>query len=161
MAAELERLTKIEIRLALEDLNTDFCNYLDHGDIDALLDLFTPDAIYTHGPRRSSGREEIRDLFEYRSNTGVRTARHLYSALKLDILNGEQATGSSVCMTFAEDDAPPVNHASPYLVADFIDEYRYCEDGRWRICKRHIERIFTAPGNQAPVGYTSTENDSQ
>lgn len=157
MASELERLKLIETRLELEDLNTSFCHFLDHGDIDALADLFTPDAIYTHGPRCSSGRQEIRELFESRKDAGVRTARHIYSGLKLSIGDDRQATGNSVCMTFAEDAAAPINHAQPYLVADFIDEYRFCDDNRWRISKRHIERIFVAPENKAPVGYENEQ----
>ena len=59
MATETQRLNLLETRLALEALNTDFCHFLDHGDIDALVELFTEDAVYTHGSRRSSGRSEI------------------------------------------------------------------------------------------------------
>ena len=153
MAPELDRLSQLEIKLALQDLNTDFCHCLDHDDIDELAELFTQDALYTHGPRRSSGREEIRALFNTRALSGVRTARHIYSALKLHIISEREAKGESVCLTFAEDTAPPVSHASPYLVADFKDEYRLCDDGRWRISRRHIERIFVSPENPHPVGY--------
>jgi hypothetical protein len=55
-------------------------------------------------------------------------------------------------MTFACDGIPPISPATPFLVADFIDEYQHCPDGRWRISKRHIERIFTASDNKGPVG---------
>jgi hypothetical protein len=159
MATESQRLINLETRFALEALNTDFCHFLDHGDIDALVELFTDDAVYTHGNRRSVGRAQIRDLFTRRSAGGPRTARHIYSCLRLQLQGNGQATGTSVCLTFAFDGLPPIVPAEPHLVADFLDEYRYCADGHWRISKRHIERIFVAPGNPGPVGAASREND--
>jgi len=151
----LERLERLETRLALEELNTDFCQYLDYGHIDRLADLFCEDAEYSHGSRFNSGREEIRALFAKRAAAkDVRTSRHMQTGLKVEICAPDRATGTSVCLTFAVDGAPPVSPATPFLVADFIDEYRKCEDGKWRIRKRHIERIFTATGNTGPLGLT-------
>ncbi len=153
MAAPLSPLERLEIRAALEDLNTAFTHHLDHGELDALVDLFTEDALYTHGPRRSEGRAEIAALFRDRTAAGPRTARHLYSGLKLEIQSRTQARGTSVCMTFAQNGLPPLAPAVPILVADFIDAYLYCDDGRWRIRRRHIERIFVASETSRPVGW--------
>lgn len=141
----------IEARLALIDLNTDFCHYLDHGDIEALAMLFTEDAYYAHGSRVSRGRGEIHALFQGRAS-GVRTARHLYSGLKINFDADDAARGSSTCMTFAANAEPPIIPATPYLVADFHDLYQRCEDGRWRIASRVIERIFLDESNSGPVG---------
>ena len=60
--------------MALEELNTSFCFYLDHGHIDKLLALFTEDALYTHGKRRSVGRAEIATVFDMRTAAGPRSA---------------------------------------------------------------------------------------
>jgi ketosteroid isomerase-like protein len=147
----MDNLLQIQIRLALEDLNTGFTHYLDHERIDELVDLFTEDALYTHGERRSEGRQEIRALFEQRAAAGVRTCRHLSTGLRLAIENATAARGTSVCLTFAYDGAPPVTPATPYLVADFDDAYRLCADGKWRFATRHIRRIFTAASNPGPV----------
>ena len=132
-------------------LNADFCFFLDHGQADKLVNLFTKDAHYTHGSRSSKGRTEIRELFEQRDRS-VRTTRHLQSGLRLEIVDQTQASGVSVCATFAADALPPIEPAQPYLVADFIDTYQFCEDGLWRISKRQIERIFAARGNSNPQG---------
>jgi hypothetical protein len=78
--------------------------------------------------------------------------RHVSSGLRLAIESDSKATGTSVCLTFAYDGPPPVTPATPYLVADFEDEYRRCADGRWRIAVRHIHRIFVAEGNPGPAG---------
>lgn len=148
----IERIERIEISLALQDLNSDFCHHLDHGNIDGLVDLFCEDALYSHGDRMSHGIVEIRQLFQSRGSAVVRTSRHLQTGLRLNIESALRATGTSVCMTFAANSAPPVCPATPFLVADFIDEYKCCQDGRWRIQKRHIERIFTASDNKGPIG---------
>ena len=152
METHLEKLERIENRLALEALNCDFCNFLDHGMIEELVDLFTEDAQYSHGARISEGRAQIRKLFAARTADRVRTSRHMQTGLKITLQNSMQAVGQSVCMTFACDGPPPISPATVFLVADFIDEYQLCPDGRWRISKRHIERIFTSPDNKGPVG---------
>ena len=152
METTIERLERIETRLALENLNTDFCHYLDHDKIDELVDLFCLDADYSHGTRYSKGRDEIHALFTKRASGQIRTSRHIQTGLKIELNGPGKATGKSVCLTFAFDGTPPISPATPLLVADFIDEYRLCSDGRWRIRKRHIERIFTAAGNTGPVG---------
>lgn len=152
MAAELTSQGIVAIKLALQELNADFCYLLDHRKTDQFADLFTENAIYTHGTRASHGRAAIHALFDQRNQSGARTSRHLQTGLRLQVIDGRSAKGRSVCMTFAADATPPVSHAVPHLIADFVDEYELCPDKRWRISRRHIERIFVAPGNEGPVG---------
>lgn len=146
MAGELSVAERLEIRLGLEDLNAAFARHLDHGEIDALVDLFARDALYTHGERVSRGRDEIERLFRNRAAKGPRTSRHLLSGLRLTIESATAATGSSVCLSFAADGAPPLP-ARPFLVADFEDRYRLDDDGRWRFAERHIHRVFVGEGD--------------
>ncbi|HEX7080652.1 MAG TPA: nuclear transport factor 2 family protein [Gammaproteobacteria bacterium] len=159
MAADppLGALEKIEIRLALEDLNSAFTRCLDHGDIDALVGLFTEDALYTHGARRSKGRKAIEALFRARTAAGPRTSRHLYSGLTLEIESRTRAAGTSVCMTFAQAGLPPLSPAVPILVADFHDVYVRGDDGRWLFESRRIERIFEDPSAGGPVGMAAED----
>ena len=152
MAAPLSDLGRLTIRVALEDLNTAFCHHLDHNEVDALLELFVDDVYYTHGSRVSRGKAELAEVFRSRSATETRTARHLYSGLKLHIESATRARGTSVCMTFAAYGEPPLTPATPTLVADFVDEYVRGDDGRWRFKERHIHRIFVAPDNPGPIG---------
>lgn len=152
MAAPLSDLERLTIRVALEDLNTAFCHHLDHNEVDALLELFVDDVYYTHGSRVSRGKGELEEVFRSRSATETRTARHLYSGLKLDIESATRARGTSVCVTFAAYGEPPLSPAIPTLVADFVDEYLRGDDGRWRFKERHIHRVFVAPDNPGPIG---------
>jgi hypothetical protein len=152
MATELNADGRVRIELALRQLNADFCYHLDHNDTARLIELFTKDAEYSHGDRLSVGRDAINALLANRNDSGNRTARHLQTGLRFDITSENSATGNSVCMTFAADQKPPISTANPHLVADFVDEYEHCADDRWRISRRHIERIFADPQNKGPVG---------
>ena len=152
MAAALTDLERLAIRAALEDLNTAFCYHLDHDDVAALLELFVDDVYYTHGSRTSRGKAELEQVFRSRSATEKRTARHLYSGLKLEIESATRARGTSVCMTFGAYGEPPLSPAIPTLVADFVDAYVRAGDGRWRFKERHIHRIFVDPANTGPLG---------
>jgi hypothetical protein len=154
VAAALNELERLTIRAALEDLNTAFCYHLDHDDVDALLELFVDDVYYTHGSRISRGKAELEQVFRSRSGSKMRTARHLYSGLKLTIESTTRARGTSVCMTFGAYGEPPLSPAIPTLVADFVDRYVRGDDGRWRIEERHIHRIFVDPANTGPLGQT-------
>jgi len=152
MAAGLTDLERLQIRVALEDLNTAFCYHLDHNDVDALLELFVDDVYYTHASRVSRGKAELEQVFRSRSAAKQRTSRHLYSGLKLEIESATRSRGTSVCMTFGQYGEPPLSPAIPTLVADFVDEYVRGDDGRWRFKERHIHRIFVAPDNTGPIG---------
>jgi ketosteroid isomerase-like protein len=152
MAVILSPLEQIAIRLAIEDLNTAFTYHLDHGEVDALMELFTDDVFYTHGQRRSNGKSELEQVFRNRTGAGPRTSRHVYSGLRLTIESPDRVRGTSVCVTFAQDGVPPLRPATPILVADFNDVYVRCDDERWRIKERHIHRIFVDPSNTGPLG---------
>jgi len=156
VASPLSTLERLEIRVALEDLNTAFCYHLDHDEVEALLALFTDDVLYTHGPRRTNGKAELEQVFRSRTATAARTARHLYSGLKLEIESATRARGTCVCMTFAQAGTPPLAPAIPILVADFVDVYERGADGRWRIRERHIHRIFVDSHQTAPQGHQAS-----
>jgi hypothetical protein len=153
MATSLSSLERLEIRVALEDLNTAFCYHLDHNEVEKLLELFTEDVFYTHGPRHTRGKAELAEVFRSRTANTPRTARHMYSGLKLEIESASRARGTSVCMTFAQNGEPPLAPAVPILVADFDDLYERGDDGRWRFKERHIHRIFVDSLTSAPVGH--------
>ena len=96
VAAALSELERLTIRVALEDLNTAFCYHLDHDDVDCvaravrrrrLLHARQP-RVARQGRARASVPEPLRPRRQ-------RTARHLYSGLKLDIESATRARGTS------------------------------------------------------------------
>ena len=160
MANDLERLNRMETLHQLETLNAEFCYFLDHNMLDRLLNLFSDDAYYSHGPRVSLGKQQIRDVFENRSADGDRTARHVQSGLRIELTGDQAAKGESVCITFAADGSAPIQSTEVHLVGDFSDEYSLGEDGEWRIARREITRVFISPGNTGPVSYSGGSLDS-
>ncbi len=149
---------RLKVRLAIEELNAAFVFYLDHNKIEPLVDLFTTNALYTHGERRTEGRDALRALFIGRAAAGPRTTRHLYSGLTIDIHDDRNASGRSVCMLFCANQMPPIDFCAPQLVADFIDRYVLDTDGRWRIEWRDIQRIFTASAMGGNTGVNLADN---
>ena len=141
---------RLEDRLAIEDLNAAFAWHLDHGETEALVALFTEDALYTNGARRSEGRSEIAAFFRSRTAAGPRTARHLMSGLRVTFESDTRARATSVWLSFAANGVAPIDHCEPFMVADFIDEYMREADGAWRIARRHIEPVFRNPAIPPP-----------
>ena len=69
---------------------------------------------------------------------GIRTARHMYSGLRIAFEGETRARATSTWLSFAQNSAPPINYSVPFLVADFEDVYERGSDGEWRILSRHI-----------------------
>lgn len=143
-------IARLEDRLAIEDLNAAFAWHLDHGEIDALVALFTEDALYTNGARRSEGRAEIETFFRSRTASGPRTARHLMTGLRVTFQGETCASGTSVWLSFAANGLPPIEHCAPFMVADFVDDYVRDAESAWRIARRHIEPVFRNPAIPPP-----------
>jgi SnoaL-like domain len=130
-------------RQVIAQLNDDFCHELDRGSVDGWVALFTPDALYTFGPRVLRGTEQLREFYLGRTRNGPRTSRHMVTGLRIEFIGPTQARGLSVCMTFAAQGVPPIQSTVPAVVADFEDVYALV-DGRWRFAERHIRPMFRA-----------------
>ena len=147
----MDRDRELEARRQIEQLNSDFNYHLDHNEVEPLVALFTEDAHYAHATRVTTGRESLRDLFGKRAAGAPRVARHLQTGLRIKFKSADEAEGYSVVLTYAGNGTPPFQNVTPTLVADFIDRYRRTEDGRWRISRREIHRMFEAPDTK-PYG---------
>jgi hypothetical protein len=141
-------VARLADRMAIEELNAAYAWHLDHDEVAPLALLFTEDAEYSHGTRRSVGRAAIEAFFRSRTADGPRTARHLYSGLRIVFEAVDRARGTSVWLSFAQDSVPPVPYSIPFLVADFEDVYERGSDLQWRIRRRHIEPIFRDPAGR-------------
>lgn len=128
--------------LAIRGLNDDLCHELDRGTPEGFAALFTQDALYTHGPRRSVGRDEVLAFARSRRAAGPRTSRHVQSGLRITFEGDDRAHGVSCCTTFAASAEPPIASTAPVLVADFLDVY-VREGGVWRVAQRDIVPVFT------------------
>lgn len=152
----MSRLDRLADILAIQELNNSFAYHVDRNEVEPVLALFTPDARYSNGPRVSNGRAEIEAFLRSRTAHGVRTARHMYSGLRIVFEGETRARATSVWLSFAQNSAPPVDDSTPFLVADFEDVYERGADGEWRILSRHIRPVFRNPKGVPPGVPSST-----
>jgi hypothetical protein len=146
------------LRAEVDAVLADWAWHLDHGDYAAVIELFTQDALFISGAVELRGRSAI--LRRYTERTVVRTTRHTYSGLRVDLLPGDSgANGSgegrpsrvrawSTWVNFAVNAPAPVDEVGVYLVADFHDVLTWCDDARWRISERRIIPVFRDPARR-------------
>jgi hypothetical protein len=135
------RTEKLLARLAIEELNAEFAYLIDHEQSQRVADLFTIDGSYGRATgERSVGREAIRRAYAARQAKGPRTARHIFTNLRLSFEARVRARGSCIMTLFAEDGMPP-HVAEPFLVADYDDVY-VLEQDNWRYASRTITWLF-------------------
>ena len=140
----------------------DWAWHLDHGDFDAVAELFTEDALFITGAVELRGRSAIKS--RYTERLVVRSTRHTYSGLRVGPAGddarparGAAADGRpalvrarSTWVNFAVNAPAPVDDVGVYLVADFDDVLTWCDDDQWRISERRIIPVFRDP-SRAPV----------
>jgi hypothetical protein len=147
----VNRHDELMIRLEIESLNAEFAYLIDHDRSDEVADLFTEDGVYRRSTgEASSGREAIRRSYKIRADQGPRTARHIFTNLRLTVENERLARGTVILTLFANDGTPPLP-ADPMLVADYDDIYVLCDDGRWRYKERTVTWLFRRPGARSPL----------
>jgi hypothetical protein len=139
------------LRLEIEALNAEFAYLIDHDQSHDVADLFTEDGIYGRSSgARSTGRDAIRETYRLRKDRGVRTARHIFTNLRLTPIDDNRVRGSCILTLFAQD-GPPPHPADPLVVADYDDLYQLCDDGRWRFKERIVTWIFAREGASSPL----------
>ena len=138
----MDRTERLLHRLAIEELNVEFAYLIDHDRSESVADLFTEQGSYGRASgERSVGRDAIRLAYATRKAKGPRTARHIFTNLRLTFESDRRALGSCIMTLFAEDGLPP-HVAEPFLVADYDDIYECGSDGHWRYTSRTITWLF-------------------
>lgn len=148
-------LSPTVLRAEIDAVLADWAWQLDHGDYDAVAQLFTEDALFITGAVELRGRSAIKN--RYTERVVVRSTRHTYSGLRVSPV-GDDATGGrpasvraqSTWVNFAVNAPAPVDEVGVYLVADFYDILTWCDDSRWRISARRIIPVFRDPA-RAPA----------
>jgi len=148
------------LRLEIDALNAEFAYLIDHDQSDRVAELFTEDGVYGRSTgQRSAGRDAIRQSYQRRKDHGVRTARHIFSNLRLTPIADGLVSGTCILTLFAKD-GPPPHPADPLVIADYDDIYERCADGRWRFKQRIITWIFAREGAASPLALGAQEKKS-
>ena len=146
------------LRTEIDAVLADWAWHLDHGDYDAVVELFTENALFITGAVELRGRPAIKN--RYTERLVVRSTRHTYSGLRVKPVAEDSSAAAdgrpalvrarSTWVNFAVNAPAPADDVGVYLVADFDDVLTWCDDDRWRISERRITPVFRNPA-RAPV----------
>ncbi len=156
------------LRAEIDAVLADWAWHLDHGDYDALVSLFTEDALLVTGGLELRGRAAIKQ--RYTERTVVRSTRHTYSGLRITAIGrgdasygpppdrepvplADRVEARSTWVNYAVNAAAPVDDVGVYLVADFEDVLvtdTAESPRRWYIAERRIIPVFRDP-SRAPA----------
>ena len=127
--------SNLEDRAAIHDLFARYCCALDNGDVEAVVDCFTADAILKSPVIDISGHEEIRAFasrFAAQRAAGTQF-RHMVSNIAMTI-TGTRATASAYLLVLISKDGnhrslPPGRYACELIKGD---------SGQWRFSHRTV-----------------------
>jgi ketosteroid isomerase-like protein len=132
------RVRRLEDLHEIGQLRARYCQYLDDGRWDDLVELFTPDGAFV-GLSAVSGRAELRAFFAGLQEGPLQAWWHFSSNETID-LDGDAATGQ--CWL----DQPCVVDGEAHIAAGrYADRMRRCDDGRWRFEERKVSFFFWSP----------------
>jgi hypothetical protein len=138
---DAEQRSVIESQLI--QLNYASAYFMDHGEFENMIDLFTPDAVFDRVGTVHHGHDEIRQGMAERPRM---TTRHLLANLYYSDVTAESAQGLITAITYhgpASEHDEPVGYATQNgRVIDFRDSYLRI-DGGWKIASRVARVVFT------------------
>jgi ketosteroid isomerase-like protein len=125
-------------RLAIQDLTNRYALYVDTKQLDRLIDLFWPDAVFDEsalGVGPFQGQAAIREYFQL-ALPSVSELMHLTSNLVIDFDAGSDAKGVSTLIFEGKDAAGNVQRLRGY----FHDIYRQNSE-QWRFQSRTLKLL--------------------
>lgn len=132
-----ERLRRVEDILAIGQLRAKYCKYLDAGEWEALVELFTPDGEF-HGIGSAAGRAELMEFYARMRRESIEAWWHFSSNETVEV-EGDVATGETYL------DQPCVLNGVAYASAGRYQDEFVRQDGRWLFAKRTVTFFYFVP----------------
>jgi hypothetical protein len=149
MSGALEqRVTAVEDRLAISQLRSLYCYYVDQRRWDDLAALFTEDCEFKGRLDLVKGRDALVEYFT-RAVQAMEASWHRTLNETL-VLDGDTASGSAYF------DAPAVVNGVAMLSAGRYDDEFAKQDGSWRFKRRTISFFYFTPFSE---GWSAPEPD--
>ena len=127
----------------LSRLNNAFAYFMDNGEFESMIELFTPDGVFDRAGIVHRGHEELRQGMRERPKV---TTRHLLTNFHLTSVGDDSAEAVVCAMVYH---GPPSQAGEPVVYAtdngrviEFHDKYTKTSV-RWRISSRIARAIFT------------------
>jgi hypothetical protein len=131
------------IEWQLTKLNYASAYFMDNGEFDKLIELFTPDALFDRAGTVHHGHDEMRQGMRERP---AMTTRHLLANIHYLNVTEDYAEAVTSAITFhgvAAEHGEPVSYATTNgRVLDFHDTYTRVK-GEWKISSRVAQVVFT------------------
>lgn len=132
-----QRLQRVEDILEIGQLRAKYCKYLDAGEWDALVELFTPDGEF-HGIGSATGRAELKEFYARMRRESIEAWWH-FSSNETAELDGDRATGETYL------DQPCVLGGVAYASAGRYQDEMVRHNGRWLFAKRTVTFFYFVP----------------
>jgi len=119
-------------------------SYVDDGELEDLMALFTEDAVWEHAAGRYQGLVEIRNFFQQITSVPGRVSRHVISNHQIDIVDETTATGAMyLCLyrALAGENGYAGLEGQPVMVGEYEDVYGKTGAG-WRFKSRKLKSAF-------------------
>lgn len=141
-------LAELAVRDACQRLVTAFARFVDSGQGERVVQLFTPDATFERRGERLQGHAQIRAAQARRSPQVV--TRHCCAPSHIELAGPGHATGVTCFQLYRHTwpDGEPVGVGPlnpPEVIGEYHDEFRRTADG-WRIHARVARGIFRRAG---------------
>ncbi|MDT0202950.1 nuclear transport factor 2 family protein [Nocardioides sp. AE5] len=132
------RVRRLEDLHEIGQLRARYCQLLDDGHWDDLVELFTPEGAFI-GLSEVRGRDNLRAFFPGLQEGALEAWWHFSSNETIE-LAGDEATGQTWL------DQPCVVEGRAHIAAGrYADKMRRCDDGRWRFVERKVSFFFWSP----------------
>lgn len=135
-AALATRVQRLEDLHAIQQLRAEYCQRLDDGRWDELVELFTEDGAFV-GLATARGREDLRTFFADLQKGSLTSWWHFSSNETIELADdGGSATGETWLLQPCV-----VDGQSQIAAGRYVDRMVRCPDGRWRFSERKV-RFF-------------------
>lgn len=138
------RLRALEDERAILDTLYAYGHSLDYGVRDEWIDCWTPDAVLRWPHATFEGREAIAGAFDAHSHAPEAFHKHFLVEPRVRI-DGDTAVAESYFTRLNDSPSGPVVRS----FGRYLDVLVRCDDGRWRLSERRLERESLIPN--APV----------
>lgn len=140
-------MTEISLpdRMAIQDLLTEFGWLVDHGEAGKVAELFTENGKLVTPMFTLEGKESIARQFGERAKDTSRLSRHIWTNLRLEVLDARRIKASMAVQTYVANGVPPVS-PQDIVVGDSLDIVEKGDDGVWRFSERQLVIVFKFGG---------------
>ena len=141
-STELSLSEREGIERAIERLNANYWFEVDRNEGRRAHEMFVEDGCYTTSMKQRSGRTAIADFYRGRQTPGPRTARHVATNMRVDVVDRDHASADWILLLYAADGLPVLASEPAIMIADVRDECVRGADGVWRYRSRTIVPVF-------------------